>query len=346
VKSLLIIPAFVFASCICPINHLTAQTLTWTAPISDESVVMDADGSAREAPAAAVFNHKMYMAYMSTTVGTSPGNPYVQYVVYYGSNSGGVTDYEPLGYITNGNAWTNLNPSLQSFNGSLYLALADNFPSGGPQYSPAYFAMNTAGQWGPGTGFPTTAAPAGSSVGMATDGTTYLYLGYRNINDNTLVLCRMNTSQVITCTNFPGTTTMGFAPGLTYLNGSLYIAFQNLSSHNLDYYVSTDQGQTIGNLITTAANDQTSTTPSLALHNGYIYMGFRTNDGDHKFIYKATSNGGTSWTASTESIGAGYSMGGNPVLVDGTNLTNYPQYLYNIFARNGSPYYVFTSFGQ
>lgn len=344
-KSLLLIPAFVLASCICPINHLTAQTLTWSAPIDDVGVQMSTTAeNGRQAPAAAVFNGKMYMAYTSTNAyGDAFGDDYV----YYGSNSGGVTDYEPVGYINpaGGNAITNLNPSLQPFNNSLYLALTTYGDAGRGYFAPAYTAMNTAGQWGVVTGFPTTAADSGSPVGMATDG-TYLYLGYRNVYDNTLVLCRMNTSQVITCTNFPGTTTMGFGPGLAYSGGSLYIAFQNLGNHNLDYYVSTDQGQTIGNVITTAANDQTSTNPSLTVHGGYIYMGFRTNDGDHKFIYKATSNGGSSWTASTESIGAGYSMGGNPVLVDGTGLTYYPQYLYNIFAQNGSPYYVFTSFGQ
>lgn len=204
--------------------------------------------------------------------------------------------------------------------------------------------MNKSGQWGTVTGFPSTAADTGSPVGMATDG-TYLYLGYRNIYDNTLVLCRMNTSQVMTCNNFPGTETMGFSPGLLYSGGNLYIAFQDLGSHNLYYYISTDQGQTIGNLITTAAYDQTSTAPSLALHNGYIYMGFRANGGAHNFLYKTTSDGGASWTNGMEAS-PNYSMNGNPSIVDGTGLQNYSSYLYNIFAQDGSPYYVSTSFGQ
>lgn len=342
-KSLLLIPAFVLASCICPVNHLAAQTLTWSAPIRDLNVAMTGI-SQRQAPAAAVFNGKMYMAYASTN---STGDAHGDYYVYYGSNSGGVTGYEPLGYINpnGGSAITNLNPSLQAFNGNLYLALSTYVPNGSAQLHPSYTALSgITGQWGQVTGFPATAAPSGSPVGMATDG-TYLYLGYRNINDNTLVLCRMNTSQVITCTNHPGTTTMGFSPALAYTGGKLYIAFQNLGSHALDYYVSTDQGQTIGNLITTAASDTTSTVPSLALHHGYIYMGFRTNDGAHGFIYKTTSNGGTSWTSSVQAS-PGYSMGGNPSLVDGAGLTNYPGYLYNIFAQDGSPYYVSTSFGQ
>ena len=337
-KSLLLVPAFVLASCICPINHLAAQTLNWSAPIADYNVAMSGI-SQRQAPAAAVFNHKMYMAYTSDNAyGDSYGDNYV----YYGSNSGGVTDYEPVGYINpaGGNAITNLNPSLLGFTTSLYLVVATY----GNGFPPAYSAMNTSGQWGVMTGFPTTAPASGSPAGMATDG-TYLYMGYRNINDNTLVLCRMNASQVITCNSFPGTETMGFSPALSYSGGNLYIAFQDLNSHNLDYYVSTDQGQTIGNLITTAASDQTSTAPSLALHGGYIYMGFRTNDGSHQFIYKTTSNGGASWTSSVEASPS-YSMAGNPSLVDGAGLTSYSGYLYNIFAQDGSPYYVSTSFGQ
>jgi hypothetical protein len=138
---------------------------------------------------------------------------------------------------------------------------------------------------------------------------------------------------------------MGFSPSLAYSGGQLYIAFQNLGSHALDYYVSTTQGLTIGSLITTAASDQTSTTPSLAVHNGSIYMGFRSNDGQHNFLYKTTSNGGATWSKSVEASPS-YSMNGNPVLVDGTGLANYQSYLYNIFTQDGSPYYVETSFGQ
>jgi hypothetical protein len=73
-------------------------------------------------------------------------------------------------------------------------------------------------------------------------------------------------------------------------------------------------------------------------------MGFRSNDGAHNFLYKATSNGGTSWTPAYEASPS-YSMLGNPTLVDGTGLTNYPQYFYNIFALDASPSYVRTSFG-
>ena len=343
-KFSLLIPAIVLASCIFPPNDLSAQTLTWSAPVND--LFVETTGlSGRDAPAAAVFpaTGKMYMAYTSTN---STGDADGDYYVYYGSNSGGSTAYEPVGYINpaGGVASTNLNPALGVFNNQLYLALADYNPVN--NFPPSYTAMNTAGQWGAVTGFPATAADSGSPVSMATDG-IYLYMGYRDRYANTLVLCRMNTSQVITCTNFPGTTTMGFSPGLVYdpANSSLYIAFQNLGSHNLNYYVSTDQGLTIGNLITTAAGDQTSTAPSLTLHNGYIYMGFRSNDGAHNFLYKTTSNGGATWSNSSEASPS-YSMNGNPVLVDGTGLTNFPAYLYNIFIQDGSPYYVETSFGQ
>ncbi len=341
-KSFLLIPAFVLASCICPVNHLAAQTLNWSTPYIDYNVAMNGIPQ-RQAPAAVVFpdTQKMYMAYTSTN---STGNAEGDYYVYYGSNSGGATAYEPVGYINpaGGVAATNLNPSLGVFNHHLYLALADYNPVN--NYPPYYTAMDNLGHWGGVTGFPSTAADSGSPVGMATDG-TYLYLGYRDRYANTLVLCRMNTSQVMTCNNFPGTETMGFSPALLYSGGNLYIAFQDLGSHNLDYYISTDQGQTIGNLITTAAGDQTSTAPSLAFHKGYIYMAFRANGGAHNFLYKATSNGGASWTPSYEAS-PGYSMGGNPSIVDGTGLANYPGYLYNIFAQDGSPYYVSTSFGQ
>ena len=64
------------------------------------------------------------MAYTSTN---STGDAYNDYYVYYGSNSGGSTAYEPVGYINpaGGVAATNLNPSLQAFGQYLYLALGD-----------------------------------------------------------------------------------------------------------------------------------------------------------------------------------------------------------------------------
>jgi hypothetical protein len=77
--------------------------------------------SARSAPAAAVFNGKMYMAYTSTF---STGDANGDYEVYYGSNAGGSTAYEPVGYIhpAGGVASTNMNPALGVFNNQLYLA--------------------------------------------------------------------------------------------------------------------------------------------------------------------------------------------------------------------------------
>jgi hypothetical protein len=239
VKSLsLLIPALVLTSSICPINRLAAQQLNWTAPVSDYNVQMSTVAEAgRQAPAAAVFNGKMYLAYTSNN---ATGDANKDYYVYFGSNSGGVTGYEPVGRINpaGGTAATNLNPSLQAFNNRLYLALGGYNPGG--NFPPSYTAMDTTGQWGGLTGFPATAAATGSQVGMATDG-TYLYMGYRDRYANTLVLCRMNTAQVITCNNFPGTTQMGFSPALAYSGGKLYIAFQNSGSHALDYYVSSDQ---------------------------------------------------------------------------------------------------------
>ena len=92
-------------------------------------------------------------------------------------------------------------------------------------------------------------------------------------------------------------------------NGTLYISAQKFSSHNLALYTTQNGTQLYES--TATANDQTSTTPSLVSHNGFLYIGSRTNYGDHKFLYKYATTGGN-WTT----VDPRYQMGDLPTLVD------------------------------
>jgi hypothetical protein len=340
-KTLALTSALVLTFCLSGFSTLKAQNLTWSAPQYDFSIEVNGI-SGRQTPAGVVFpiTQRLYMTYTSNN---STGDVYGDKYLYFGSQTGGGAIYGPPSYLnpSGGSAISNTNPGMGVFNNKLYVVM-NTIGSGstGPGYGPAFVSSSDGVNWGIVTGISTGVA-TDSAPGVASDG-TYLYMGFRNAGDHTLVLCRMNASEVVTCTNFPGTRTMGFNPGLKVFNGALYVGFQDLSSHNLEYYKSTDQGQTIGNLITTAANDQTSTPPSLETHNGYLYMGFRTNDGDHKFLYKYSADG-TNWTSGPDPH---YTMGGAPVLVDGVGLQYYSNFLYNLFSQNGSPYYLYSSYGQ
>ncbi|WP_419804314.1 hypothetical protein [Terriglobus sp.] len=121
---------------------------------------------------------------------------------------------------------------------------------------------------------------------------------------------------------------MGFDPGMAIgPNGTLYIAGQDFNSHQINLFQTTNGTQLYQS--STAANDSTSTTPSVALSNGLLYIGFRTNDGDHKFLYKYSADGNT-WTT----VDPHYQMGGPPTLVS------------NIREKSGVPQYVPNSLMQ
>ncbi|WP_158787521.1 hypothetical protein [Granulicella sp. L46] len=136
-------------------------------------------------------------------------------------------------------------------------------------------------------------------------------------------------------TNTTGTD-IGMSPGLGVFNGTLYIAFPtNGNSHDIYYYTTTGNGVLTYN--TGADGDSSSTSISVLAYQGYLYFAFRTNDGDHKFIIKHSSNG-TSWSGSKSFSDA---MAGPPSLADGTTLTGDPGHLICNYVGNNSSYYLF-----
>ncbi|SEF64883.1 hypothetical protein SAMN05421819_0697 [Bryocella elongata] len=147
-----------------------------------------------------------------------------------------------------------------------------------------------------------------------------------------------------TCTNFPGSRAMNFNPSLAYWNGTLYIGYEEYdNTHALRMFTSTDNGQTIqeNTNITNNNEDTTSTEPSLLVttQNGNVpptmYVGFRSNDSGHNFLWKYSTDG-VNYTASTNT---GIQMTSRPVLVQG--VSSFTPYITAFYSSNDSNYYLY-----
>lgn len=242
------------------------------------------------------------------------------------------------------------NPAIGTLNNALYVAQGDYFgsvvflySSNGSTWS-NYSACANQGMTGS-----VTMTPFNGSM----------YVAMENAADQSLTLCVIpdqviNPGAYPTTRNFPNIN-MSFVAGMTTYTPpggvpTLYIAYASSAAnanHNLYYYTTTD-GVNF-NYSTAAAGDQSSTTPSLASHRGYLYMGFRSNDGSHGFLTKVSTDG-VNWSSYTNN---GDTMGGPPALVGTGDNAYYPSqsnainspyngYLYNLFVANDSSQLLYT----
>lgn len=291
-----------------------SPTLNWSTSSQDSQTVVGG-ASGRNAVGAAVFQNSMYVAYTSTKTTDSSGNA----PVYVGRNVAGGPNFQNAGVPLVTTAASN--PALANIEGTqLWMAVGSG--TGGVY---TYYSVDGS-HWTSGPSCGTNFQGSPTIAEFTHNGLHYIYVALQNnYNFNprnaaqALALCVIpysaSQSYSITPTVTYFNTAVGFVPGMvqyTPPNGvpTLYIAYPTqANSHNLYYYTTTD-GVSF-TYSSAAAGDQSSTTPSLAVHNGYLYMAFRTNDGDHKFIWKYSTDGST-WS---QSYTNGSAMAGAPALV-------------------------------
>ena len=209
----------------------------------------------RQGPAATAFGNSVYVAYTSTSPNGSGYNAINN--VYFGSNG----NFSQV-VATNSSVVSNVNPALVTVPGSFAnlssaqsMILAVGTGAGGGFYSGPvdllYYNPNSL-EWtsfaSPNSGANLNYPNAVFSPSLSYDAVAkILYLGYANVNDNTLVLCKTsNVSTPLNCNLLPGSGGMNFNPGMAVFNNTLYIAFESqANSHDLELYTSTDQGQSI-----------------------------------------------------------------------------------------------------
>lgn len=265
-----------------------------------------------------VFQNSVWAAFTSTQTTDSRGN--ANLMVGNSINPGPLQNLSTVVY--NGGTVTGTgNPALGTLNNILYIAQADSYGDVIVLTSADGSSWTSRGSCG--------AAVSTGSVTMAPLNGK-MYIATENASDQSLTLCIVqdvvtNPGASITTRNFPNVN-MSFVAGMTNYtppggSPTLYIAYPSSAAnanHNLYYYTTTD-GVNF-NYSTAAAGDQSSTTPSLASHRGYLYMGFRSNDGSHGFLTKVSTDG-VNWSGYTNN---GHSMGGPAALIGTGDSSYYP----------------------
>jgi hypothetical protein len=328
--------------------------LTWTNNLTQYIAMGGVPG--RQGPGADVFAPtgyatQFYVAYTSSQNPVPGDQDNDQYVYISTPLNSGQQPYVLINPNT-GVVESDANPSLLGYvnpstgGDTLLLSVNSQYRQGISGYS-ALFLTTDGHTWNlSNTQFPIQPI-VDYSPSMATDG-TWIYLGLRNAGDHTLVLCRQTVTLTnASCKNFPGSRPMNFNPSLAVVPGSklLLIGYEEYdNTHALRVFTSADQGQTINENtnITTSNEDTTSSAPSIASHNGAMYIGFRTNDSNNKFLYRYSTDG-INWSARND---PNYTMGGAPTFVDGSRVPGFGNTLYNFFSSNDSNHALVQWFGK
>ena len=170
---------------------------------------------------------------------------------------------------------------------------------------------------------------AGSGTPALVEFNGYIYAFYHSPGG--LVSCRINTAGQVQVQTYPNYQP-GSSPSATVYKNALYIAYKSNDSSNLiDLLTSTD-GSTF-TFSAAAQGSHTSNSPSIAVHNGYLYIGFQQNGGN-LFFYTYSTNGSTF----SAPIQVNFSNGGPPTLLEDSSLI-----FHDIFRQNSPTSYVYAS---
>lgn len=306
--------------------YAKAQFLNWSAGTRYDNQIGGVPQ--RQGVGAAVFNNTLFVAYADPYLVDQFQNS----TVYIMRSTNGI-DFSPpervVIYSISQYIVSSATPALAVFNGKLYIAWNTGQGS-------ANFASSSDGSTWDGfvEGYRTNVDNSPSIASF----NGVLYSGVRNAQDQTLEFCRIFTDDTNYCVQWPNNR-LGFNPGLGVFNGQLYIGYQDINTHDIWFLYTADGNNfvTSGN----ATNDQTSTAPAFAVHNNILYLGFRTNDGDHKFLYKYSYDG----VNFSGGVDPHYQMGGPSGLIDGSGLAYsiYNGNLFNLFTSNDTSHNLYST---
>lgn len=290
-----------------------AQTLTWSSPTAELAYV----GGSNQRPGVTtvVFNNALWVAYTKNSGCTGSDCPIL--ISTNGGGSGqtwGAENTINSSYFSEGYAVSNNNPALAvvdvSGTQTLFLAFGDS-------YGEEYLMSSTTGtSW---TNLYVISGAYGAvtypTLAVNPSDSTLLYMGYMSGSTFTPILCTVSTSNPNTqsCQNLTGLNTMNFAPAMAFWNGLLYLGFADRgNSHCLYFYKDNTSTNTFTFWNPLSCGEQTSTGPSLATHDGYLYVAFGTNDSSRKFTVRVSTTGSDLGYRQQP----GYSMSGPPALLD------------------------------
>lgn len=318
--------------------------MSWSGAVNDSQPIGGAPQ--RFGLQATVFNNAVWGAYTSTQTIDSQGD--ANLMVGNSVNPGPLLNLSTVTSSTGNTIAGTGNPAIGTLDGLLYVAQADYFGS------VVFLSSHDGTNW---SNYSACADHGMTGSVTMTPFHGSMYVAMENAADQSLTLCVIpdqaaNPGAYPTTQNFPNIN-MNFVAGMTTYTPpggvpTLYIAYSTRdNSHNLYYYTTAD-GVNF-NYSAAAAGDQSSTTPSLASHRGYLYMGFRSNDGTHGFLTKVSTDG-VNWSGYTP---VGPTMGGPPALVGTGDAAYYPGQsntingpnngsLFNLFVANDSSQALYT----
>ena len=253
------------------------------------------------APAMAVFNNRLYVAFLANDSSN---------ILYITSSSDGVNFTAATAYP---NIQMGSTPALAVFNGSLYVAFRSN-----DSRNILFVSSSTDG-----VTFPAGTAYTNIVMGGAPSLAVYnnqLVVGFR-ANDASNILFTTSSSDGVT---FPAGTpssavAMGSDPSLAVLGGQLYVAFRANDASNQLFVTSSS----------TATNFPGATGypgmvmgdgPALTSFNGTLYVSFQAGDSSNRLFVAAASaasgSGGSCWAAWNSTVAY---TGGAQVSYNGEN---------------------------
>lgn len=319
---------FVLALSVAASSCAFGQGLSWSSPINSGGSAPEPGGvSGRPGIAGVYFQGKVWGAV--TRTGSFPE---VQMINNGGGN--GATFFSNTAVILGGNVYalSNVNPALTADgNNRIFLAFTDQnginyiVSSGDGMDWTSGPAINTA------SGLP---AQTNYSPSLAWDASTQtLYAAYANGQTFTPIVCAWQpyVSSTPSCQQYFGYNQENFSPSIAFWGGTLYLGYEDRgNSHCLWFYkYFPSSPTTLTNWQPISCNEQTSSAPSLAVHNNQLYVAFRTNDSNAKFKFRVSPDG-NSLNFSQE---PGFKMDGNPQFVEINDPSLFINSLMNIYAR-------------
>ncbi len=328
---------FVVAASLLMRSSALGQTLTWSAPVSNNPSLQPIGGvSGRPGVYPVVFNGKVWVAFTSSQCGS--GICYIN--VANNGGSGTTFGNQSIVPFPDGDyATSNVNPALAVATNNGVQTLYLIFTTSAGQHEIA--ASNDGYTWSDPNGLiyvPNTVYSP--SVAQDPSNPSILYIGYMNGTYYTPVLCTFDTTNPNnqSCQNLTSLRTMNFNPGMVFYDNILYLGFEDRGdSHCLYFYKYTPSTNVFSFWNPLNCGEQTSTAPSLAVYNNDLYVGFRTNDSSQKFTVRISTDGNTLPYRQQPA----FKMDGAPALLNAAGTGNTG--LFNFYAFNS---HLWTSLGH
>jgi len=325
----------IFALAIAPIMSLSmmGQKLTFQSPVASMSA---------SSPGGVIGRPSVSGVYFTAAGSSGPS--------VYGVTSQGGTPQHVLTYINGGGAnqqFSNLSnplyngatiaststPGLTAMNGYLYLAFADVLGN-------SYIISSQDGiNWTGPTINVSNGLPAGTQYNpsLTSDPSTgTIYAAYADGTTHTPIVCSWVPGNNPTCHSYTSLRTENFNPGIAFYDGLVYLGYADRGdNHCLYFYKYTPSTAAMTNWMPLGCSQQTSSGPSLAVYNNYLYIAYRSNDSSIKFTVEVSTDGNTINTANR--MQPGFAVDGYPSLV------NVGSALMGIYSRSN---YLTTTLGN